>query len=75
MLLDQCNRPTEVFDPSNKVHRQHYADFLKSRTWGKCPIRFEVVGNDSSNTNLAFAMQRLLTEYYIGKEFKILVDN
>lgn len=74
MLLDQCVRPMAVFDPSKKEHRQHYANFLKNRTWGNCPIRFEINGLDGSNTNMAFAMQRLLTEYYMSKEFKISVD-
>ena len=69
MILDHVKRPVELFDPSKKEHRKHYSNFLKTKTWGQCPIAFEVVG-DQSNNNLAFAMQRLLTEYYIAKEFK-----
>lgn len=72
MVLDHAQRPVELFNPANKVHRQHYADFLKNKSWGKCPVRFEVQG-EASNNNLAFAIQRMLTEYYISKEFKVAV--
>ncbi len=69
MILDHALRQVVLFDPSSKVHRQYYADFLIQGSWGKCPVRFAVDG-DQSNNNLAFAMQRMLTEYYIEKEFK-----
>ena len=74
-ILDYAVRPLVVFDAANKEHRQHYATFLKTRSWGTCPVRFEVKGSDASNNNLAFAMQRMLTEYYMAKEFKVSVDN
>ena len=67
MILDNYLRPLELFDPSNKVHRQHYANFLIHGTWGKCPIRFGVE-DDMLNNNLAAAMQRMLVEYYMEKE-------
>ena len=73
MILDHAVRPLEVFDPSKKAHREHYAEFMKNKTWGKCPVRFAVEG-DASNSNLAYAMQRMLVEYYMKKEFKISVD-
>lgn len=69
MILDYAKRPVEVFNAANKEHRAHYAQFLKNRTWGKCPVRFEIEGSDASNNNIAYAMQRLITEYYILKEF------
>jgi hypothetical protein len=69
MLLNHALRPVVLFNPSNKQHRQYYSNFLKEGSWGKCPVRFAVEG-DASNNNLAFAMQRMLTEYYIGKEFQ-----
>lgn len=73
MILDLHVRPITLFDPSNRTHRQHYARFLQEGTWGSCPIRFMVDG-EQSNNNLAFAMQRMLVEYYMEKEFKISVD-
>lgn len=69
MLLDLVQRPTVLFNPADRGHREHYANFLKLGTWGQCPIRFEVEGYEQNN-NLAYAMQRMLTEYYVLKEFK-----
>lgn len=68
MILDHALRPCEMFDPSNKVHRQHYANFLSQGTWGHCPIRFAAEG-ESANNNLAYAMQRMLVDYYMEREF------
>ena len=69
MILDLAARPTVLFDPANKKHREHYANFLKKGSWGHCPIRFEVEG-EQQNNNLAMAMMRMLTEYYVLKEFQ-----
>ena len=69
MLLDRSQRQMVVFNPANKEHRNHYAEFLKNKSWGKCPVRFETNEGDAANNNLAYTMQRLLTEYYISKEF------
>jgi hypothetical protein len=71
-LLDHALRPHVLFDPNNKEHRQHYNNFLVQGTWGKCPYRFCVEG-DAQNNNLAYAMQRMLVEYYMDKEFKGVV--
>ncbi len=70
MILNTAMRPLEHFNPDNAGHRQHYANFLVNNTWGTCPIRFTVDGSD----NVAHAMQRLLTEYYINKEFFPPID-
>lgn len=70
MLLNTNLRPIVIFDPANKEHRRHYAKFIKTNAWGSCPVRF-AVQDESSNTNLAYAMQRMLVEYYVGKEFKL----
>jgi len=69
MILDLVMRPTVLFDPANKEHRQHYANFLKRGSWGSCPVRFEVEG-EQQNNNLAYAMQRMICDYYVLKEFK-----
>ena len=69
MILDLYVRPIELFNPANRQHRAHYARFLREDSWGSCPVRFMVDG-EQSNNNLAFAMQRMLTEYYIQREFK-----
>ena len=33
-------RPWTVFDPDNADHRRYYYDYIKTNTWGKCPVRF-----------------------------------
>lgn len=68
-VLQAVKRPQVAFDVTNKEHRKLYAEFLKSGTWGRCPFAFYIPNNDAANNNLAYAMQRLLTEFYIGKEF------
>jgi hypothetical protein len=59
-------RPWTVFDPSNKLHREWYHEFVKSGTWGKCPVRF-VVPEDHGD--LITMMQRNLIKYYVEQEF------
>lgn len=73
MILDHAVRPLVIFDPSKKEHRTHYIEFMKTKTWGKCPVRFAVEG-DAQNSNLAYAMQRMLVEHFMAKEFKVSVD-
>lgn len=72
-LLDYSVRPLVMFDPSKKEHRTLYFNFLRDRSWGKCPYRFAVDG-ENQNNNLAFAMQRMMVEHYLAKEFKETVD-
>lgn len=60
-------RPWVVFDPSNSEHRSWYADFVKTGTWGRCPVRF-VIPDDHGN--LITMIQRKLVEYYVKQEFK-----
>lgn len=74
MILSTTMRPLVMFNPADKSHRDHYAKFLKSKSWGSCPVRFAVEG-DAQNNNLAYAMQRKLVAYYMAKEFKIPVDD
>lgn len=65
--LNLYHRPWALFDPANRDHRKYYHEFLNSRTWGHCPVRF-VVGDDTSD--LVTMIQRDLIDYYVGKEFQ-----
>ena len=70
MILDRISRPVVVFDPSNKEHREHYATYVKTKTWGKSPVRFVIDDpTGASNTNIAYSIQRLISEYYVLQEF------
>lgn len=64
--LQYVGRPFVVFDATNKQHRTYYAEFLKTRTWGKCPVRF-ILAEDQDN--VISMIQNSLTKYYTMKEF------
>lgn len=55
-----------VFDPANRKHRQYYYDFVRTTSWGTCPVRF-VVPEDHGD--LVTMIQRSLIIYYTDKEF------
>lgn len=60
-------RPLVVFDASNRTHRQYFNEFLKTQSWGKCPVRFTV--DDSESNNIVSVMQRQVSLYYTDLEF------
>jgi len=59
-------RPWTVFDAHNRLHRQWYFEFVKSKTWGRIPCRF-IVPNDQGD--LITMIERKLVAYYNNKEF------
>lgn len=66
--LQLFGRPWVVFDVSNKQHRRWFAEFQKSGTWGRCPVRF-VVNDDHGD--LLTMIQRELIDHYIKREFNV----
>jgi len=69
-VLELSGRPYTVFDPSNKSHRNYYNEFVKTSSWGMCPVRF-VVPEDHGD--LITMIQRSLVKYYVQKEFPRVV--
>jgi len=69
-VLELHGRPYTVFDPSNKQHRRFYSDFVRTASWGACPVRF-VVPEDHGD--LITMIQRSLVKYYVEREFPIVV--
>jgi len=67
-ILDLKVRPIIEFDASNSQHRKYFADFIKKKSWGYIPVRFEVLG---SLTDLITQIERDLVDYYVYKEFKV----
>lgn len=65
--LELHGRAWTVFDPADQQHRAWYYDFVKSGTWGRCPVRF-VVPEDHGN--LVTMIQRNLVAYYVTQEFR-----
>jgi hypothetical protein len=66
--LELFGRPYVVFDPENKKHRSYYHEFVRSGTWGHCPVRF-VVPEDHGD--LITMIQRSLVKFYVAKEFDL----
>lgn len=64
--LSIAGRPWVAFEPENRQHRKWYFEFAKSRTWGRCPVRF-IVPEDHGN--LVMMIEQQLTKYYIDREF------
>jgi hypothetical protein len=66
--LEFYARPLVAFDPSDKQHRRFYYEFLESRTWGRCPVRF--ICPDQTGADLVKMMQTQLVDWYVRQEFK-----
>tara|TARA_B110000503_G_C6987610_1_gene345937 strand:+ start:457 stop:666 length:210 start_codon:yes stop_codon:yes gene_type:complete len=56
-----------VFDAKNKLHRKWFAEFNRSNSWGKCPVRFVV---SEQARDLVTHIQRELIQFYVDKEFR-----
>ena len=67
--LEYYARPLVAFDAHNKEHRTHYAEFLKTKGWGHCPVRFIVP--EETGQDLVRLIQASLLRYYVEREFKI----
>lgn len=65
-VLQNVIRPTVEFDPSNAEHRFWLGHFTKTRTWGRCPVKFHIPGSG----NTVAQMQLQLLQYYTDKEFQ-----
>ncbi len=66
--LEYYNRPLVAFDPNNKDHRAYFHQFLLTRAWGRCPVRF-ICPDEHGAGGLVDMVQRQLIEYYTKKEF------
>ena len=61
-----AGRPWVAFDENNKQHRKWYFEFVKHKTWGKCPVRF-IVSDDHGD--LLMMIKTRLNQYYTEREF------
>jgi hypothetical protein len=64
--LELFGRPYVIFDPADRNHRDYYHKFVKTASWGACPVRF-VVPEDHGD--LVTMIQRSLVKFYVAKEF------
>jgi hypothetical protein len=63
--LQLTARPWVAFDVKNSQHRKWLAEFVQSGRWGDCPVRFALADEPGD----ILAIQRLVLEYYMKKEF------
>ena len=60
-------RPTVLFDPQNKQHREWAQKFLEQRTWAGCPVMFALPQSEPSVYTM---ITRELSTYYLQQEFR-----
>lgn len=65
-ILQLRSRPWTAFDPTNRQHRCWYSHFVKTSSWGRCPVRF-IVPDDHGD--VITMIQRSLIKYYVEQEF------
>lgn len=69
--LDLFRKPVVAFNPDNKSHRKYWAMFLRDQSWNNIPVRFVLVDNCH---DLVTMINKQLTDYYITKEFKNILN-
>lgn len=57
-----------AFDADNQEHRRWFAEFQRTGTWGRCPVRFIC---PDEHGDLVTLIQRKLIAYYIDQEFDV----
>lgn len=63
--LELSNRRLVAFDVSDPEHRLWVSEYLKTNTWGHCPVRFMI----DSNRDLTLGIFAQMVEYYTAQEF------
>jgi len=66
--LEYYARPLVAFDAKNKEHRRFYYQFVQTRSWGHCPVRFIVP--EATGSDLIKMIQTEMINYYVLQEFK-----
>ena len=66
-ILNYYHRPWTAFDANNREHRQWFAEFQRTGSWGQCPVRFIIADEQG---DLVTMIQRRLIKFYVSKEFK-----
>ncbi len=65
--LQYFGRPLVPFDVQNRTHREWFAVFQRTGTWGTCPVRF-IITEDAGD--LLTLIRRKLIDFYVAREFK-----
>lgn len=65
-VIHVMSRPSEIFDASNRKHRESLAAFVRTASWAHSSVRF--IANEPSEVPVN-TMQRQVLEFYMQKEF------
>ena len=66
-VLNVAYRPAVYFDVMDKQHRRWFADFLRRRSWGHCPVQFYL---EQGYSDVPAMIQDKLTAWYLTREFR-----
>ena len=65
-FLNINTRPTEIFDVTNRRHRELFAEFVRTNRWDHSPVRF--IANQPTQVDVG-TMTRQMIEFYTQEEF------
>lgn len=60
-------RPVVAFSPENREHRKLYSEFLRTRSWSHCPVRFAV---EAPYYDAMSMIKEKLIQFYMHREFR-----
>jgi hypothetical protein len=65
-VLSVAGRPLAVFNVKDRKHRELYAQFVRTGTWSKSPVRF--IASEPTESDVG-TIARQVIEFYVEKEF------
>lgn len=69
-VLNSSKRPAVMFDATNVEHRKMYAEFLKTRSWGKTPVKFEL---EPEWADIVSMIEHKMLKYYVNQEMNFIL--
>ena len=61
-------RPTKIFDPTDKEHRELFQKFLKTKSWVHCPYQWAI---DDDSLDVVHCIGKKIMAYYLAGEFVV----
>ena len=68
-ILELHKRPVVLFDATKAQHRKWYAEFIKTNSWGNCPVRFAVKNQNGFQESIIPDIAHQVMSFYMNKEF------
>lgn len=65
-VLSFSNRPAAIFNAKDRKHRELFAQFVRTGTWSKSPVRF--IASEPTESDVGTIARQVL-EFYVEKEF------